>query len=188
MPAARDRQECREFCLMAAALQLTPSAVPVLRVADIAIKPVSVLLGNFGLQIHAVAPGVSIDGSHWGDSEAGLIENRLYVRADTPLHSVLHEAAHYICMDDVRRTALHTDAGGSDQEENAVCYLQILLADEIKDCGRARMMQDMDAWGYTFRLGSARAWFEQDAEDARVWLCEHGIIDMHGRPTEHMRI
>ena len=27
----------------------------------------------------------------------------------------------------------------------------------------------MDAWGYSFRLGSARAWFEHDAEDARQW-------------------
>ncbi len=28
----------------------------------------------------------------------------------------------------------------------------------------------MDAWGYSFRLGSTRAWFEGDAQDARAWL------------------
>jgi hypothetical protein len=31
-------------------------------------------------------------------------------------------------------------------------------------------MADMDAWGYSFRLGSTRAWFEADAEDAREFL------------------
>jgi hypothetical protein len=31
-------------------------------------------------------------------------------------------------------------------------------------------MRDMDAWGYSFRLGSTQAWFEQDAENARLWL------------------
>jgi hypothetical protein len=35
----------------------------------------------------------------------------------------------------------------------------------------------MDAWGYTFRLGSARAYFEQDAEAAFALLSERGIID-----------
>ena len=33
----------------------------------------------------------SFPGSYWGDSEAGLRGNALYVRADTPLHSLLHE-------------------------------------------------------------------------------------------------
>ena len=48
------------------------------------------------------------------------------------------------------------DAGGDDAEENAVCYLQILWADALPGFGRERMFLDMDAWGYTFRLGSAR--------------------------------
>jgi hypothetical protein len=34
----------------------------------------------------------------------------------------------------------------------------------------------MDAWGYSFRLGSARAWFEQDAEDARAFLEARGLL------------
>ena len=58
-----------------------------------------------------------------------------------------------------------------------MCYLQILLADELPQLGRERMFADMDAWGYTFRLGSSRAWFERDAADARVWLRESGLID-----------
>jgi hypothetical protein len=45
------------------------------------------------------------------------------------------------------------------------------------------MCSDMDAWGYTFRLGSAGAWFERDAEDARRWLIAHRILDAGGRVT-----
>jgi hypothetical protein len=36
-------------------------------------------------------------------------------------------------------------------------------------------MADMDAWGYSFRLGSTRAWFEHDADDARVFLQARGL-------------
>jgi hypothetical protein len=116
-----------------------------------------------------------------------LIGHRLLVRDDTPLHSALHEACHYICMDSSRRAALHTDAGGDDLEENAVCYLQILLADLLPEVGRGRLFEDMDAWGYSFRLGSARAWFEHDAEDARQWLLQQGLIDTERRPTGRIR-
>jgi hypothetical protein len=41
----------------------------------------------------------------------------------------------------------------------------------------------MDAWGYSFRLGSTAAWFGADAEDAREWLRRQGLIDAHGRLT-----
>ena len=174
--------------MTSASAQQIPASIAVLGFAAIDAQLLRTLLGRYGLQICSVEPGESIAGSHWGECEAGLIESRLYVRTDTPLHSVLHEAAHYICMDETRRGSLHTDAGGTDQEENAVCYLQILLAGEIRDCGRDRMMRDMDAWGYTFRLGSTRAWFEQDADDARVWLSVHGIIDEQSTPTGRLRI
>ena len=117
-----------------------------------------------------VAPQEMIPGSYWGESEAGLQGNRLFARLDTPLHSVLHEASHYVCMTPERRTGLDRDAGGDDPEESAVCYLQILLADQLPGVGRDRLCADMDAWGYSFRLGSARAWFESDADDARIWL------------------
>jgi hypothetical protein len=68
-----------------------------------------------------------------------------------------------------------------------VCYLQILLADEFADVGRAQMCRDMDAWGYTFRLGSAQAWFEGDADDARRWLVEQGIVAADGAVTWRTR-
>jgi hypothetical protein len=45
----------------------------------------------------------------------------------------------------------------------------------------------MDAWGYSFRLGSAQTWFEQDADDARAWLREHALIDVADRPTWRLR-
>lgn len=144
---------------------------------------VTELLSRYRLEAIAVTAGDTIPGSYWGESEAGLIGNRIYFRRDTPLHSVLHEACHFICMDETRRTKLERDAGGDYDEENAVCYLQILLANEIDGADSAQMCRDMDAWGYTFRLGSAQAWFEQDAADARDWLLAHRIIDASGRPS-----
>jgi hypothetical protein len=145
------------------------------------------LLARFGLTIESVPDQQPISGSYWGDEEAGLQGNVLWLRSDTPLHSVLHEACHYICMDQARRSGLDTDAGGDFDEENAVCFLQILLADELPGFRHARMMEDMDAWGYSFRLGSARAWFERDADDARAWLLAHRLISKECRPTFRVR-
>ncbi|WP_448506396.1 hypothetical protein [Immundisolibacter sp.] len=147
----------------------------VLRLADIDLADLRALLGAQGLAVECLAPDADIPGSYWGDSEAGLVGDRLYVRPDTPLHSALHEACHWLCTDAGRRAGLHTDAGGDDIEECAVCYLQILLADRLPDVGRARLMRDMDAWGYSFRLGSAAAWFARDADDARDWLRNRGL-------------
>lgn len=135
------------------------------------------LLASFGLALRTVAPDQEIPASYWGGSEAGLQGNTLLARLDTPLHSVLHEAAHYICMSPERRVGLERDAGGDEAEENAVCYLQVLLADCIEGFGRAASWRDMDEWGYSFRLGSAQRWFESDALDARAWLQKAGIID-----------
>ena len=134
------------------------------------------LLQQLGLEVTLVAEGETIPGSFWGDEEAGLIGSGLYLRADTPVHSVLHESCHFACMDEQRRSALHTNAGGDSAEENAVCYLQILLSDALPDMGRARMFADMDTWGYSFRLGSAQKWFEEDAEDAKNWLAEKKLL------------
>ena len=141
------------------------------------------LLDRYGLALTLVAPEEVIPGSFWGDREAGLIGSKIYVRLDTPLHSVLHESAHFICMSPERRAGLHTDAGGNDAEENAVCYLQILLAATLPNVGRERMCRDMDEWGYTFRLGSAGTWFAEDADDARQWLVQRKLIDQDSRPT-----
>lgn len=139
------------------------------------------LLGPFGLAVSEVPEDRPIPGSFWGEPEAGLVRDRLYVRGDTPAHSALHEACHWLCMPPARREELHTDAGGDELEECGVCYLQVLLADRIPGVGRERLFSDMDAWGYSFRLGSARRWFYADAEDAREWLVERGIIDTQDR-------
>lgn len=90
-------------------------------------------------------------------------------------------------MTSERRAGLHRDAGGDDPEEAAVCYLQILLADHVGGLGRERLMQDMDSWGYSFRLGSTRQWFEEDAEDSRNWLIKYGIIAQYDDVTFHLR-
>src|SRR5580704_7126417 len=144
---------------------------------------VTVLLARYGLDLTLTAPEEVIPGSYWGETEAGLKGNRLYARLDTPLHSILHETSHYICMTPERRVGLDRDAGGDDLEESAVCYLQVLLADRLEGVGRERLFADMDAWGYSFRLGSARAWFEADADDARAWLERQGITSHDGRLT-----
>ncbi len=145
------------------------------------------LLAKYAMRLQWVENDQSIPGSHFGDPEAGLIGNTLLVRGDTPLHSAFHETCHYICMDQQRRENLHTDAGGGYDEENGVCYLQILLADYLPGFGSERMFQDMDEWGYSFRLGSSRAWFEQDAEDAQAWLIRYHLIDRSNRPTWMLR-
>jgi hypothetical protein len=135
------------------------------------------LLSAYGMEVLTTAEGEDIPGSFWGDAEAGIIGNRLYVTTATPVHSALHEACHYICMDGERRSGLHTDAGGGYDEENGVCYLQLLLSDHIPAYSRFLQFTEMDEWGYSFRLGSAQAWFENDADDALKWLQDYGILD-----------
>lgn len=161
-------------------------APDVARVGAQASPSVRALVESFGATLQQLSADQPLPGSFWGESEAGLRGDSLHVRADTPLHSLLHELAHYVCMTGARRTGLDRDAGGDDAEECAVCYLQILLADRIDGFGRERMLRDMDAWGYTFRLGSARAWFEEDAADASIWLRENGVVE--GAVPESFRL
>jgi len=158
---------------------------PVLRLSDIESDILKQLLARYRLEL-SVVESETIPGSFWGDEEAGLIGNKLYARLDTPIHSILHESCHYICMDKHRREQLDTDAAGDYDEENAVCYLQILLAAEIPEMGKTRMFQDMDRWGYSFRLGSSQAWFEQDADDALHWL-QHFELVLKQQPTFQTR-
>jgi hypothetical protein len=141
------------------------------------------LLDRYGLVLQLIAPEEVIPVSYWGEREAGLMGSKIFARLDTPLHSVLHESAHFICMTPERRAGLDTDAGGDDAEESAVCCLQIILAQGLPNVGAERICRDMDEWGYTFRLGSAGRWYAQDAEDSREWLVRHGVLDAQHRPT-----
>ena len=159
----------------------------VLSVGQLGLAPLGRVLAAYGMHCQLVGDAESIPGSFWGDSEAGLVGSCLLVRGDTPVHSALHEACHYVCMTPDRRQGLHTDAGGDYDEENAVCYLQILLADRLGGVGSVRLMRDMDSWGYSFRLGSAGAWFAEDAQDARRWLQEQGLLDPQGSPVYRLR-
>lgn len=159
-----------------------------MRVADCVPVFLESLLEKYQLILTNTPHKESIPGSYWGESEAGLIANTVYVRNDTPIHSLLHETCHFICMDTMRRQQIHTDAEGDYDEENAVCYLQILLANSIPEMGSLRMMQDMDSWGYTFRLGSAKAWFNKDAEDALLWLQQHDLLDDKDMPSYTLRV
>jgi len=159
----------------------------VLRYGEIDKPRFQSLLSRYNLVVIDSEKNQDIPGSFWGDEEAGLIENRLYCRDDTPVHSALHEACHYICMDQQRRQGLHTNAGGGYDEENGVCYLQILLSQYLPEMGIKKMFSDMDEWGYTFRLGSASRWFKEDADDAREWLLQFNLLNKSIQPSWKLR-
>jgi hypothetical protein len=157
-----------------AAVQAGPD---VLTLGQIDANEVVALLAQYGLRLEWVADDAAIPGSFWGESEAGLIGSAVYVRRDTPVHSLLHETCHLILLPPERREAVNTDAlSTSDEEEDAICVLQALLGDRLPGVGRDRVLADMDAWGYTFRLGSARAYFESDSAEAWRWLHGRGLL------------
>jgi len=158
-----------------------------LRVDDVELVALQSLLERYGLYLNVQENGAEITGSFWGESEAGIVGRKVFVRRDTPIHSLLHETCHVICMSEARREGLDRDAGGDDLEESAVCYLQVVLADEISGAGRRIVMSDMDTWGYSFRLGNTRDWFHYDAEDAAEFLINHGLLSSDGRPTFKLR-
>jgi hypothetical protein len=158
-----------------------------LTIADVSRAAVESLLGRYDLRLKVQATDESITGSYWGEPEAGVVGHTVFVRPDTPVHSLLHETCHVICMTAERRAALQTDAGGDDLEEAAVCYLQVVLAGQLPGVGRDRLIADMDDWGYSFRLGDTRSWFERDAEDARNWLIDNGLLNAAGLPQYRLR-
>lgn len=160
----------------------------VLLVSDCNLSSIKILLDRYNLNLHLTPEHEKIPGSYWGDSEAGIISNNVHVRPDTPIHSLLHETCHYICMDNERRINLDTNAGGDYDEENGVCYLQIILANDIPEMGKNRMMQDMDTWGYTFRLGSAEKWFNYDALDTIEWLNNHQMLVSKDKTNYSLRM
>ena len=152
----------------------------VLTLGEIDLAEAAALLARYDLRFELIDDDAAIPGSFWCDREAGLIGSTVYARRDTPVHSLLHEACHLIVIPPELRAGVHTDASDSQLEEDACCYLQLLLADELPGFGIERALIDMDFWGYTFRLGSARAWFERDAEDAVAFLQQ--LPHLRGRP------
>ncbi|MDG6347197.1 hypothetical protein QAA18_00310 [Luteimonas sp. 8-5] len=152
-----------------------------LTLADIDADHLAALLARYGLQLERVPDGAAIPGSYWGEPEAGLVGCTVYARSDTPVHSLLHEAAHLIVLPPGRRAAVHTDATDSVEEEDAVCVLQSLLGDALPGVGAARVLADMDEWGYTFRLGSAAAYVSHDAAEAWAWLRRAGLVSADQR-------
>jgi hypothetical protein len=160
---------------------------PLTLLAELDEAAVDACVARYGAELVRVPDGAPIPGTYWGEPEAGLIGRRIYARADTPVHSLLHELGHYVCMTPGRREHLDRDAGGDDDEECGVCYLQVLLADFLPRFDRDKALADMDAWGYTFREGGAGAWFEGDGRFARRWLASCGLIDGAGRVTWRLR-
>jgi len=149
----------------------------VLRLGEINFTEAADLLSRYGLTLVLVEDGADIPGSYWGGSEAGLIGETVYARRDTPVHSLLHEACHLIVLPPERRRTVHTDATDSVAEEDAVCVLQALLGAELPGVGTERILADMDLWGYTFRTGSARSYYEHDSDEAWQWLAERGLVN-----------
>lgn len=150
-------------------------------IADIEFTQAAQLLARYGLMLRHVADGEEIPGSYWGETEAGIIGSDVFVRSDTPVHSMMHEAGHLIVLPAEKRALVHTDATDSIEEENAVCLLQVLLGETLDGVTREDMFDDMDAWGYSFRLGSTKAYFEDDADDAWEWLRERRLVKAASR-------
>ncbi len=148
-----------------------------LTLADIGFEAPRALLARYRLELEQVESDQQIPGSYWGECEAGIVGHTVYARPDTPVHSLLHEASHLIVLPEEKRADVHTDATDSIDEENAVCVLQALLGDELRGVGKERIWADMDEWGYTFRLGSAKAYFENDASDAFAFLTARNLIN-----------
>jgi hypothetical protein len=167
-------------------VEIAPCA-DVVRARDVPGDDIRALIGRYGVCFEQLEAGAPIETSFWGEPEAGISRAGLQFRADTPVHSVLHELCHIVCMTGARRARLERSAGGTAAEECAVCYLQILLAEYIDSFGTQRCLADMDSWGYSFREGNAAAWFAGDGSQARQWLIAHRLIDMAGQPTWRLR-
>lgn len=161
-------------------------SLPILCVDDLPFKIFAKLGDRFGIQIKRQASGTKIEGTFWGEPEAGIVGKCVYVRGDTPVHSLLHELCHIVCMTPERRQSLNADAASDDNEEAAVCYLQVSLANNVAEIGQARIMCDMDAWGYSFPEGNTQSWYEA-ATDARGWLLEKGLLDTQGLVLNRLR-
>ena len=129
---------------------MKPRPIPadVLRVGEVADASVVGLSRKFGVELRQFDAGEMLPGSYWGESEAGLRANVLSVRADTPLHSLLHELSHYVCMTPERRAGLDRDAGGDDEEDlRDISFdeAQLLAKEREQEILRAALARDLVA-------------------------------------------
>ena len=164
---------------------MTDSTVMV--AADLPAGEMETLLDRYRIDVCWLPPDAEIVGSFWGAPEAGIVGSTVYARPDTPIHSLLHEACHIVCMPTALRKVHRGDAASDDIEEAAVCFLQITLAAALPSVGGNQLMADMDAWGYSFRLGSTARWYAEDATDASDWLIQKGLLDNTLAPTFQLR-
>ena len=84
-----------------------------LLISDLSFDSVAALLGRYGLSVELIPNEQTINGSYWGEPEAGLMGDRVFVRSNTPVHSVLHETCHIVCMSPQRRLSFAGPAGNS---------------------------------------------------------------------------
>ena len=70
----------------------------VTRIKDLSLALIGDHFAPHGLSVVLVSDDEPIPGSHWGDEEAGLIQNQLFIRSDTPVHSALHEGGHWLSL------------------------------------------------------------------------------------------
>ncbi|HZF97265.1 MAG TPA: hypothetical protein VEY92_03290, partial [Pseudoxanthomonas sp.] len=77
------------MAIMTAATVTSALPMEVLRVRDLVFDDLAALLACHALELHRVQEGAAIPGSFWGEPEAGVIGHRVYVRSDTPVHSLL---------------------------------------------------------------------------------------------------
>lgn len=127
------------------------------RIRDLSNGSVARLIQRYGLDLETVPAGEAITGSYWGEPEAGIVGNTIYVRGDTPVHSVLHEASHVICMSPDRRASLDRDAGGDDLEECAVCFFADRTRKRATRCRRETTHAGYGRLGLQFSTGQCDA-------------------------------
>ena len=142
---------------------------------DIGFDDVAALLARYGLAARARRRRRADPRQLLGRTRSRPDRPRVHARDDTPVHSLLHEAAHLIVLPPERaRRAYRRHRFGRGRRRR----LRAAVAARRRPARRRprALMADMDAWGYTFRLGSARAYFERDAEDAGPGCSARGLV------------
>ena len=88
-----------------------------LLISDLSLNSIAALLGKFKLSVDLMPDDATINGSYWGEPEAGIVGNRVLVRRDTPVHSLLHETCHIVCMTPERRQRFKGDGNAEEIQD-----------------------------------------------------------------------